>query len=157
MATGITTYCDGFEFLCTRTVTRGDYAALCDAVAAEPEDNSEGGLLFLRSPTYKTLRHHVKLPENSVRGKAGKTPWTGWKRGHHFAEWPLITDGVMPSWRGCAEVLWPAGAMAYTTLKAFDHAPAWTLAELKAVSDAMWTTCGIVVRRVPRASQLRHT
>ena len=150
MTPGMHTACRGFEFKPTSEITKADFIRIVNRIGDvfgdgwvfEPEPISEGGIVIKNWPgrtteMYKSMRFHYSI------------------EGQHWS-WPTIfLEDPCEEWRGSIDVVWPALSprvrkdWCTTFLKAFNFAPAWTVAEITTIAGVL-AEFGIMIRRIPR-------
>lgn len=129
MAQQIATYTKGFHLKFTKSITRKEFIIICKTLNSKPEQITGGGLLQMDNEHgYKTIRFHLD----------------------HF---PWVSSTIMNEWENDETTLICNGTILYTTLKAFEGAPAWTVQELQHYKE-VFEHFGINCKKMPSARSL---
>lgn len=137
-----------------RNVTRSDYISICNDLSKEfskvfggdyvfePEPIKEGGFVLTEWPgkkdkMYKSLRHLLGNGTAKL----------------FDIKWPWIGENVLDEWEKDDSLLIPKTSNGYTTLKALEGAPVWTIKEI-GVLYAVFSRHYITVSCLPKRERL---
>lgn len=170
MASHITTYAEGPEYIITRTLTNKDLLAVCKLLdeafsreyagtcSFEPEAITEGGIEWVDWPGkqpehYKTMRlrfRHYPFVDRLYDDQEIKLHWMDGDNEHAYQK-------AYPGYkRTYTKTQRKASARLRSMLKAFDDAPAWKTRELDIFAQC-FQQVGIEVKRKVTAKSLKRT
>lgn len=118
----------GPELWVYKDISKSDFVKICDEMDCFPEATCEGGIKYLDTEGYKTIRLGQFNGSNIILNGLIREKMGFNGKGK---SWPWINKNILSEWRNNLDILIYKNQKINTTLKAFYGAEPFTVSELE--------------------------